>query len=58
MLLLDDLRKEFAEHLSADPAKRFALDQTFAHCLELAYRQGLRDGQFMARAFDERATNG
>ena len=43
-LLLDDMRKEFAAFLAADPAARFRMDAALAHVVTIAYQRGLEDG--------------
>ena len=50
MIDLNDLRRKFAEHLAADPT-RWRMDSALAYVCELAYQQGIRDGQ--APKFDE-----
>ena len=45
MLLLDDMRREFAEFLSNGPAARFRMDAALAHVVTLAYNRGLEDGR-------------
>lgn len=42
-LMLDDIRREFADFLSADPSGRFRMDAALAHVVTKAYQQGLAD---------------
>lgn len=50
MLDLNHIRREFADHLAADPT-RFRMDSALAHVVTLAYRQGIKDGQGGATPF-------
>ena len=49
-LLLDDMRKEFATFLAADPAGRFRMDAALAHVVTIAYRRGLEDGALASQS--------
>lgn len=42
MLDLNQIRREFADHLAADPT-RFRMDSALAHVVTLAYQQGIKD---------------
>jgi hypothetical protein len=44
MLLLDDLRREFADFLANDPAGRWRMDAALVHVITIAYNKGLEDG--------------
>ncbi len=44
-LLLDDMRAEYARKLAEDPARRFSMDKTFAHCITVAYEAGIAAGK-------------
>lgn len=44
MLLLDDVRAEFAKFLTHHATTRFSMDQALAHVVTKAYQQGLADG--------------
>ena len=45
-LMLDDMRREFAQHLAAQPAARFSMDKALVHVLALAYAAGAQDAKF------------
>jgi len=45
MLCLDTIRQEFARFLSEDPGGRWRMDAALAHVVQLAYQQGIKDGQ-------------
>lgn len=40
--MLDEIRAEFARHLSEDPTGRWRMDAALAHVATMAYEQGLR----------------
>ena len=44
MIDLNNVRKEFAAFLSADPG-RFRMDAALAHVVTMAYQQGIKDAQ-------------
>jgi len=44
MLLLDDLREQFATFLLANAKAKFRMDAALVHVVTLAYEQGLKDG--------------
>lgn len=44
MIDLNNVRKEFAAFLSADPG-RFRRDAALAHVVTMAYQQGIKDAQ-------------
>lgn len=43
MLDLNQIRREFAAFMAADPT-RWRMDAALAHVCEMAYRKGLEDG--------------
>lgn len=45
MLMLDQIREEFAKHLSEDPTGRWRMDAALAHVATMAYEQGLKDAK-------------
>lgn len=46
-LILDDMRREFAQFLADDPATRWRMDAALAHVITLAHQAGLGDAQAM-----------
>ena len=44
MLLLDDIREQFATFLLANAKAKFRMDAALVHVVTLAYEQGLKDG--------------
>ena len=44
MIDLNNVRKEFAAFLSADPG-RFRMDAALAHVVTMAYQQGIKDAR-------------
>ena len=45
MLLLDELRHQFAEFLLTDPKAKWRMDSALIHIITIAYEQGLQDGR-------------
>ena len=45
MLVLDNIRQEFAKFLSEDPSGRWRMDAALSHVVQLAYQQGIEDGK-------------
>ena len=43
--MLDEIRAEFARHLSEDPTGRWRMDAALARVVTMAYEQGLEDGR-------------
>ena len=41
--MLDEIRAEFARHLSEDPAGRWRMDAALAHVATMAYRNALAE---------------
>ena len=55
MLMLDQIREEFAKHLSEDPTGRWRMDAALAHVATMAYEKGLEDGRQEAPLFPPKA---
>ena len=45
MLVLDNIRQEFAKFLSEDPSGRWRMDAALAHVVMMAYQRGIEDGK-------------
>lgn len=43
--MLDEIRAEFARHLSEDPTGRWRMDAALAHVATMAYEKGLEDAK-------------
>lgn len=53
--MLDEIRAEFARHLSEDPTGRWRMDAALAHVATMAYQKGLEDGRQEAPLFPPQA---
>ena len=43
--MLDEIRAEFARHLSEDQTGRWRMEAALAHVATMAYQKGLADGR-------------
>jgi hypothetical protein len=57
MLLLDEMRAEFARFLAEDPQGRWRMDKALAHVVSLAYTKGVNDGLQRANQRSDRCPN-
>ena len=57
MMMLDDMRAEFARHLGEQSGTRFSMDKAMAHVVTLAYEKGLADGRAQVQIDELRAVD-